>query len=165
MVDTGAPEVLWDYCLEWCAHVRSHLALNIRQLDGQTPAIKMTGDTSDISHLAEFGWYNWVWYMDVEGKPGQEATGQRSMGRKRLGRYLGPSHNVGGAMCGVVLTERGERLHRTSIFPLSVEDKNSKVVDETKDTCTDVLNIKLKHRKKAISGAKTRAQIKLLEEH
>ena len=86
------------------------------------------------------------------------------MNRKRLGRYLGPSHNVGGAMCGVVLTERGERIHRTSIFPLSVEDKNSKNVDKTKDTYTHVLELKLRHRKKAISGAKTRAQIKPLEE-
>ena len=89
MTETGAPEVLWDYCLEWCAHVRSNLALNIRKLDGQTPATMMTGDTADISHIAEFGWYDWVWYMDIEGKPGQEATQQRSMQRKRLGRYLG----------------------------------------------------------------------------
>ena len=103
--------------------------------------------------------------MDIEGKPGQEATGQSSMGRKRLGRHLGPSHNVGGAMCGVVLTEKGQQLHRTSIFPLSVEDKNSQVVDKTKDGCTNILEAKLRHRKKAISGAKTRAQIKLLEEH
>ena len=105
MTETGAPEVLWDYCLEWCAHVRSNLAPNIRKLDGQTPATMMTGDTVDISHIAEFGWYDWVWYMDIEGKPGQEATQQRSMQRKRLGRYLGPSHNVGGAMCGMVMTD------------------------------------------------------------
>ena len=126
MTETGAPEVLWDYCLEWCAHVRSNLALNIRKLDGQTPATMMTGDTADISHIAEFGWYDWVWYMDIEGKPGQEATQQRSMQRKRLGRYLGPSHNVGGAMCGMVMTERGQVLNRTSIFPLSVEDLRRK---------------------------------------
>ena len=56
MSETGAPEILWDYCLEWCALIRSHTALNIRQLNGKTPATMMTGDTSDISFIvAEFG--------------------------------------------------------------------------------------------------------------
>ena len=36
--------------------------------------------------------------------------------------------NVGDAMCGTVLTERGTRLERTSIWPLSVEDKNSETL-------------------------------------
>ena len=38
MLDTNAPEVLWDYCLEWCALIRSHTAINIKQLDGKVPA-------------------------------------------------------------------------------------------------------------------------------
>ena len=59
MIDTGAPEVLWDYCLEWCALVRSHTALNIPVLDGQVPATRMTGDTADMSFLVEFGWFDW----------------------------------------------------------------------------------------------------------
>ena len=29
MIDTAAPEILWDYCMECCCHVRSHTALNI----------------------------------------------------------------------------------------------------------------------------------------
>ena len=68
MTETGAPEVLWDYCLEWCAHVRSNLALNIGKLDGQTPATMMTGDTADISHIAEFGWC-WMWqHLEIHVK-------------------------------------------------------------------------------------------------
>ena len=67
MLETGAPEVLSDYCLEWCALVRSHTALNIRSLDGKTPATMMTGDTSDISFLVEFSWYDWVWYVTPQG--------------------------------------------------------------------------------------------------
>ena len=63
MLETNAPEVLWDYCLEWCALVRSHTAHNIRSLDGRVPATRVTGDTADISHLAEFGWYDWVWFV------------------------------------------------------------------------------------------------------
>ena len=96
MIDTGAPEVLWNYCLEWCALVRSHTALNIPALDGQVPATRMTGDTSDISFLAEFGWYDWVWFVSPHDK--------EQMGIKHPGRHLGPAINVGEAMCGTVLT-------------------------------------------------------------
>ena len=38
MLATGAPEVLWDWCLEWCALVRAHSALNLWSLKGQTPS-------------------------------------------------------------------------------------------------------------------------------
>ena len=66
MMETNAPEVVWDYCLEWCALIRSHTALNIRSLDGQVPATKITGDTRDISHLAEFGFWDWAWFDDTK---------------------------------------------------------------------------------------------------
>ena len=159
MVDTGAPEVIWDDCVEWVTLVRCHTALNIKQLDGMTPATMMTGDTSDISHLAEFGWYDWVWYIDIEGKSGQEATQSKSMERKKLGRYIGPSINVGDAMCGKVLTEKAERIHRTSIIPLSMEDQNSEAVKQRKKVFTDVLEAKLRDRIKAIKGSKTAKQL------
>ena len=29
MIEKAVPEVLWDYCLEWCALVRSNTALNL----------------------------------------------------------------------------------------------------------------------------------------
>ena len=159
MIETGAPEVLWDYCLEHCALIRSHTALNIHQLNGRTPATMMTGDTSDISFIAEFGWYDWVWYVDEPGRPSQDGTGQPSMQRKRLGRYLGPSINVGDAMCGIVLTERGTRLDRTSIIPLSVEDKNSDPVKKRKEVFEKVLAEKLKDRIKAMDDGKSAAAL------
>ena len=84
MLETNAPEVLWDYCLEWCALVRSHTALNVKSLDGQVPVTKMLGDTADISHLAEFGWYDWVWFVDIGNQVGLEGTSEPSMQRKRL---------------------------------------------------------------------------------
>ena len=159
MIETGAPEVLWDYCLEWCALIRSHTALNIKQLNGQTPATRMTGDTSDISFLAEFGWYDWVWYVDQPGRPAQDGTGQPSMERKKLGRYLGPAINVGDALCGTVLTERGTRLERTSIIPLSVEDNNSDPVKKRKEIFEKVLAEKLKDRIKAMDAGKSPAAL------
>jgi len=163
MLETHAPEVLWDYCLEWCALVRSHTALNINSLDGQTPATKITGDTVDISHLAEFSWYDWVWYVDKSGMPAQEDTLEPTMQRKKLGRYLGPSDNVGSAMCGVVLTERGTTLNKTSIIPLTVADKNSEPVIKQKEVFTTVLKDKLKHRVAAMKDGKDATELERQE--
>ena len=125
MTAKDVPELLWDRCLVWCAKVRRVLALNIRSLEGKTPAGYLTGDTADISHLAEFGFYDFVWYMNPRGKgPGSEGD----MRRKRLGRYLGPSENVGEALCGAILTAKGKIIDRTSIIPLSPIDSNSDVI-------------------------------------
>jgi hypothetical protein len=51
MRSTNAPYVLWDHCMELIAEIRSHTALDLLELDGETPHTHLTGDTSDISHL------------------------------------------------------------------------------------------------------------------
>jgi hypothetical protein len=118
MLATGAPKVVWDWCIECCALVRSHIAWNMAALGGQTLATKITGDMPDISFLAEFGFYGWVWFIPKTGVA------------KQLARFLGPSINVGPAMCGVVLTEKATTQERTSIFPLSAEDNNNPAVQQ-----------------------------------
>jgi hypothetical protein len=40
----------------------SHMALNHIELDGEVPATVISGDTSDISYIAEFSIWDWVWY-------------------------------------------------------------------------------------------------------
>jgi hypothetical protein len=64
MVQTKSPKVLWDYCVEREALVRSHTALNIFSLEGQVPETIMSGQTADISCLAEYKWYQWVKFHD-----------------------------------------------------------------------------------------------------
>ena len=83
MLATRCPLQVWDWCVEWCALVRSHTAWNMASLGGQTPATKITGDTSDISFLAEFGFYDWVWFLPKTGE------------KKRIGRFLGPISQCG----------------------------------------------------------------------
>ena len=146
MLDTGAPELLWDYCIEWVSLVRSHTALNITDLNGNVPATKMTGDTSDISFLAEFGFYDWVWYNAPDESD--------QIANKKLGRYLGPSISVGEAMCGVVLTEKATTLDRTSIYPLTVADQNSEPTMEKKKQFEASLKLKLDAKMKAIKAGK-----------
>jgi hypothetical protein len=47
----------------------------------------MTGNTTDISHIAEFAWYNWVMFRD--NKPSY------SDDKFFLGRYLGSAIDTG----------------------------------------------------------------------
>ena len=50
---------------------------------GQVPETIMTGNTANISHIAEFGWYDWVMFRDnVPSFPNDKLI---------LGRYLGPA--------------------------------------------------------------------------
>ena len=127
MRETNTPECLWDVCLEYRSHIRRHSALNIKGLKGDVPETLLTGDTPDISYLCEFGWYDWVWHMGPEDDSKQ---------RVHLGRYCGPSHDVGEAMTCLILVETGEFLSRTSVYPLSDEDKASDAIKEKKTKFT-----------------------------
>jgi hypothetical protein len=80
----------------------------------------MTGDTADIFHLCEFSWYDHVWYIDWLDP----------MQNKKLAQYLGSSHEIGQAMCSNILTIKGNEFSRTSVIPLSIEDNNSRPVQE-----------------------------------
>jgi hypothetical protein len=146
MMATGAPKAVWDWCIEWCALIRSHTAWNMAALGGLTPATKITGDTPDISFLAEFGFYDCVWFLlQTEAK--------------WLARFLGPSINVGPAMCGVVLTEKGTTQERTSIWPMSAEDNNNPAVQEAKEKFTVELNKKLKMHESGLKAGKDTGQL------
>jgi hypothetical protein len=120
MRETNAPHVLWDYCIELIADLRSHTALNILTLQGDTPNTRLTGDTIDISHLCEFRWYDEVWYIGPTDK----------MKNRKLARYLGHSHDVGQAISSRLLTNKAQVISRTSVIPLSTEDRNYKIVEQ-----------------------------------
>jgi Reverse transcriptase (RNA-dependent DNA polymerase) len=61
-----------------------------------------------------------IWYIDHLD----------TLQNRKLGRYLGPSYDIGQAMASRVLTARAQVLSRTSVFPLSIEDTNSDSVKE-----------------------------------
>ena len=105
---TNAPRVLWDLCLELQALIRSHTALDLYELDGDTPETNLTGDTPDISHICEHAWYDWVWYLDPP---------DFDMEIRKLAKWLGPSHDIGQAMCSKLLTKKGQIVCRASVFP------------------------------------------------
>jgi hypothetical protein len=97
MVRYGEPKRIWVDCLVREASVRSSNALYIFSFEGQVPDTIVKGQTSDISRLAEYAWYEWVKFRD---------TGQSLPDSKEwLGRDLGPAIDIGPAMSRKVLKD------------------------------------------------------------
>ena len=123
--------------MELQALIRSHTALDLYALNGDTPETHLTGNTPDISSLVEHAWYDWVWFL---------CPADEDMEVRTIGRWLGPSHDVGMAMCSKILTQKATIVCRTSVFPLSIEDENSEVVTAQKIEFETALKAKLKDR-------------------
>ena len=80
------------------------------------PEAHYNGGFADISEYGQFDWYDYVWYMD----PKQE---------KHLGRWIGVAKDIGSPMTFWILPESGIPLPRSSITPLTKEERE---VDGTK---------------------------------
>jgi hypothetical protein len=104
MVRYGAPKRLWDDCLVRISYVRSSTSLDIFFLEGQVPYTIVKGQTSDISPLAEFAWYEWVEFRNI----GQSFPDSK----ERLGRDLGPAIDIGPAKSRKVLKINGDAVFR-----------------------------------------------------
>jgi Reverse transcriptase (RNA-dependent DNA polymerase) len=118
MLQSGAPAVLWDHCMQLQAEIRSHTALDMTTLQGETPYMRLFGETADISHICQFAWYEYVWHIDSLAK----------MENKELGRWLGPSQSVGDKMCSKILVKTGRVIVRSSVFPLSAADRSNDAI-------------------------------------
>lgn len=112
MVASNAPEVLWDHCFELQAEIRSHSAMDLISLQGDVPLTALLGDTTDISHICQFAWYQPVWYIDTKDP----------LENKKIARYLGPSHYIGDRMASKMLAPTSRVLVRSSVIPISIEE-------------------------------------------
>jgi hypothetical protein len=116
MTRTATPKVLWDHCIELEALIRSHSVNGIYESNGQVPETIMTGSTADISHICEFGWYDWVMFRDnALTFPEDKVV---------LGRYLGPATDVGGMMTAKILKENGQFVCRSTLRHLTKEEED-----------------------------------------
>jgi hypothetical protein len=125
MKKSSAPLYLWDFCLELQSMIRSSIAHNIYALNDNVPNTAVSGDTTDISHLCEFAWYDWIWYLDPVDFP---------VDKRNLGRWLGPAHDIGDVMCARILVQSGQVVSQTSYSPLSTADLNSREVQLDKSS-------------------------------
>jgi hypothetical protein len=65
MIKTGSPRVLWDHRVELEALICSSTSNSIYMMtNGKVPETNMTGSSANISHICEFGWYDWVMFRD-----------------------------------------------------------------------------------------------------
>ena len=147
---SNSPKAVWDHLVQYAATILSHSAKRNLQTRGMVPETKLLGDTTDISHLSEFAWYQWVWYIPATEQPRQPtdrgAPERDPMENRGLGRYLGPSPTVGERMTGKILSSSGRVISRSSIFPLSAEDEANPTLEERKKEWIDSLRNVLKHR-------------------
>jgi len=79
----------------------------------------MTGSTADISHIAEFGWFDWVMYRDnIPSYPDDKLI---------LGRYLGPATGIGSALTAKILQPNGQFVCRSTLRHLTDEELQSSI--------------------------------------
>ena len=111
MRETNSPLVLWDYCVERRALIFQVTAKKLFQLNGTNPHTATFGSEADISHLCQFGWYEWVYFRD------QSAL--YPYPKECLGRCLGPAKNEGNVMAQWILRENGKVIVRRSLRRLT----------------------------------------------
>jgi hypothetical protein len=119
MLHTGLSKPLWDHSLELEALVRSCTSNNIYMTAGQVPETIMTGDTADISHIAEFAWFDWVMFRDN--------VPAYSNNKMTLGQYLGPATDTSSAHTSKILKANGQFVCRTTVRPLDDDELQSSV--------------------------------------
>jgi hypothetical protein len=111
---SGAPLRLWCFALEYESYVRSHTALDIYKLDGRVPETIVSGETADISPFCEFGFWDWVKFWDNGiAFPNDPMI---------LGKYLGPSIDVGPAMTSRVMKANGKFTNRSTVRNLTSKE-------------------------------------------
>jgi hypothetical protein len=114
MTRTKSPKPLWDHCLELEAHIRSNTCHDIYELNGEVPETIVSGQTSDISPFVEYEWYEWCFFFDSSVSFPKD--------KEILGRWLGPSTDVGSAMTYKLLKSNGEVVHRSTVRPLTRDE-------------------------------------------
>ncbi len=115
----GSPKQLWDHCIELEGLICSHTTNGIYLTGSEVPEIIMKGGTADISQICKFGWYDWVMFLDtVELFPDHKLV---------LGRYLGPSTDVGSCLTAIFLKQNGQFVCRLTLGHLTQDETDCHV--------------------------------------
>ena len=118
---THAPLRFWCFAAERRAAIFTLTAKNRFQLQGQNPYLATLGEMGDISHLCNFGFYEWVYFRQGSA-PFPKMT-------EELGRCLGPTKNEANEMAQWVLQLNGHIVPRRSLRRLSAQEAS--VTNET----------------------------------
>ena len=109
MIKSNSPKKLWDDCLELEMEIRSCATNNVFEPKGEV--------TANITHLCEFGLYDWVYIRDnAVTYPDDKWV---------LGIWLDPSTDIRPALCAKILKENGRCVYRSSYRHLTEDEVNS----------------------------------------
>jgi hypothetical protein len=91
--------------------------------NGKVPETIMTGSTANISHICEYGWYDWVMFRDnlptfLDNK-------------LILGGYLGPATDVGSALTAKLLKSNRQTVCRSTLRHLTDKETHCPIHLET----------------------------------
>ena len=100
----------------------------------RTSTERVTGETPDISEDVDFQFYDTVWFWDHPHDPDNPY----------LGKWLGPSHRVGGPMCYYILKENGQVVSRTTVQNLTEEERKDDRISQKITKLTTELEQRLK---------------------
>jgi hypothetical protein len=92
------------------------------KLNGQVPETIILGQTSDISFICSFAWYNWFYYNE------QNAPFPTS--KMTLGRYLGPTDpEAGSVISAKILTYEGNMIRCNTLRHLTpIENESTELI-------------------------------------
>ena len=99
---SGSPLVSWCYCMERRSEINACCSRNNYNLDRQVPRTFMTGEETDISHICNLEWNEWVTFCRIRPEDAYPFP------NGHFGRCLGPARNKGNLMSQYVLLESGK---------------------------------------------------------
>ena len=67
MVRKSGPQQLLDNGLQWACDIQNRTANSARGLDNWCPLERITSETVDIPEYLDFGFYDWLWYIENVG--------------------------------------------------------------------------------------------------
>ena len=125
--ESNAPMVFWDYCLERRVQIMNLTARTTHRLKGLNPYTATTLESADISNIATFGWFDWVYCLEDKGSSRHGFP----HGLEVLGRCLGPAKDHGNEMAQWVLKDTGHvvplrTLRRLTPHELSVTNEDER---------------------------------------
>ena len=136
MIKTISPKKLWDDCIELEMEVRSCTANNVFELKGEVkPRTVMKDETANITHLCEFGWYDWVYFRDnAVTYPNDKWV---------LGSWLDPSIDIGQALCSKNLKDNGRCVYKSLHRHLTDDEQNSPEEKKKRESYDQLIHSKL----------------------
>ena len=116
---------LWDHCIELETLIQSHTAMDIYELQGKMPETLLSGKTADISPFIEHEWYNFVKWFD-HGSSFPEP-------KEVHGRWLGPSMDIGTAMCSKIIKSNVQIINLSSYRGITEEERQDLTQKKLRD--------------------------------